>query len=83
MRDLNQQWLGHWKRQKVNKIIDKSQPPISYIPVEKINREQKVFIDYGRMKGRPKFTTLETRGNPHFKRFDNLDHFPNSSTKAR
>lgn len=34
------------------------------------------FVDFKRQKQRPKFTTLQVTGNPHAKRFDNLNQFP-------
>jgi hypothetical protein len=61
-------------------VFDKAQPPLRNIIIKD---RQSGFIDFSRMKGRPKFTTLQPQGNPHAKRFNNFNAFPTVSTKSR
>mmetsp|Transcript_8855 Transcript_8855/g.10030 ORF Transcript_8855/g.10030 Transcript_8855/m.10030 type:complete len:96 (+) Transcript_8855:146-433(+) len=60
--------------------MDKTEPGLRNI---KLKDRQKGFIDFKRQKGRSKFYKMQTRGNPHPKRFISFNAFPQASTKAR
>ena len=69
-----------FKKTPNRKVIEKAQPPLRNIIMKD---RQTGFIDYKKMKGRPRFETLQMIGVPHDKRFENMDVFPKVSSKSK
>ena len=51
--------------------------------VSPVKVEKSVFVNFNRMKGRPDFITLQPRGNPHTKRFENMNAFPAPFSRSK
>jgi hypothetical protein len=67
------------KKTESKKVVDKAQPPLRNIVMKD---RQKGFINFKLMKDRPNFVSWN-KGNPHPKRFNNINAFPSASTKSR
>lgn len=68
------------KKTESKKVWETAQPKLRNI----VMKDRQIgFINFDKMKGRPKFSTLQQTGNPHAKRFDNLNAFPRVSSKAK